>query len=76
MELGVLLMPVSSHKSVVAVSVYHILGGHGGQRGDLWKSPGSGFLCFVFEFSAMNLEAELAVIRFQLYLSYCYLWSV
>ena len=80
MELGVLLMPVSSsHKSVVAVSVYYILGGHGGRRGDLWKSPGSGFLCFISEFSAMkvaHLEAELAGIRFQLYLSYCYLWPV
>lgn len=73
-------MPVSSsHKSVVSVSVYYILGGHGSQRGDLWKSPGSGFLCFISEFSAMkvaHLEADLSGIRFQLYLSYCYLWPV
>lgn len=70
----VLLMPVSSYKS--AVSVYYVLGGHGGRRGDLWISPGSDFLCFISEFSAMkvaHLEAELAGIRFQLYLSCCYL---
>lgn len=78
-ELDVLLMPVSSYTSVVAISVYYMLGGHGGRREDLWISPGSGFLCFISEFSAMkvaHLEAELAGIRFQLYLSCCYLWPM